>query len=36
HMNKIIERQILCAAGQYLWMHRRFKTRPEGEVSLYK
>ncbi|WP_458250116.1 LpxL/LpxP family acyltransferase, partial [Enterobacter ludwigii] len=36
YMNKIIEREILRAPEQYLWMHRRFKTRPEGEVSLYK
>lgn len=36
YMNKIIEREILRAPEQYLWMHRRFKTRPEGEDSLYK
>lgn len=36
YMNKIIEREILRAPEQYLWMHRRFKTRPEGEASLYK
>ena len=36
YMNKIIEREILRAPDQYLWMHRRFKTRPEGEDSLYK
>lgn len=36
YMNKIIEHEILRAPEQYLWMHRRFKTRPEGEASLYK
>lgn len=36
YMNKIIEREILRAPEQYLWVHRRFKTRPRGESSLYK
>lgn len=36
YMNKIIEHEILRAPEQYLWMHRRFKTRPDGEISLYK
>ncbi|PIJ48255.1 lipid A biosynthesis palmitoleoyl acyltransferase [Erwinia sp. OLTSP20] len=35
YMNKVIESQILRAPEQYLWMHRRFKTRPAGEMSLY-
>ncbi len=35
YMNKVIEREILRAPEQYLWIHRRFKTRPQGEVSLY-
>lgn len=35
YMNKIIEQEIRRAPEQYLWMHRRFKTRPAGEVSLY-
>lgn len=34
-INKVIEREILRAPEQYLWIHRRFKTRPQGEVSLY-
>jgi len=35
YINKVIEREILRAPEQYLWIHRRFKTRPQGEVSLY-
>lgn len=35
YMNKVIEREILRAPEQYLWVHRRFKTRPRGEASLY-
>ncbi|MCC8378439.1 MULTISPECIES: kdo(2)-lipid IV(A) palmitoleoyltransferase [Xenorhabdus] len=35
YMNKVIERQIMHAPEQYLWLHRRFKTRPAGEESLY-
>jgi len=33
--NKILEAQILKNPDQYLWIHRRFKTRPEGESSFY-
>lgn len=35
YMNKVIETEILRAPEQYLWLHRRFKTRPPGEASLY-
>ena len=35
YMNKIIEKEIMRAPEQYLWIHRRFKTRPMGEASLY-
>lgn len=34
-MNKAIEHLIMIAPEQYMWLHRRFKTRPEGEPSLY-
>ena len=34
-INKVIETEIMRAPEQYLWMHRRFKTRPHGEASLY-
>lgn len=34
-MNKVVERCILMAPEQYMWLHRRFKTRPEGAPSLY-
>jgi KDO2-lipid IV(A) palmitoleoyltransferase len=36
YINKVIEREILRAPEQYLWIHRRFKTRPQGEASLYR
>ncbi|WP_459582303.1 kdo(2)-lipid IV(A) palmitoleoyltransferase [Dickeya oryzae] len=36
YMNRVIEREILRAPEQYLWLHRRFKTRPCGEASLYR
>lgn len=34
-INQIIEAAIVKQPDQYLWVHRRFKTRPEGEASLY-
>ncbi|MCA6972156.1 LpxL/LpxP family Kdo(2)-lipid IV(A) lauroyl/palmitoleoyl acyltransferase [Pectobacterium carotovorum] len=35
YLNKMIEHEIMRAPEQYLWLHRRFKTRPQGEPSLY-
>ena len=33
--NQLLQTQILKAPEQYLWIHRRFKTRPKGEASFY-
>ena len=33
--NKILESQIIKAPEQYLWIHRRFKTRPDGQENFY-
>jgi KDO2-lipid IV(A) lauroyltransferase len=35
-MNEFIEQRILEMPEQYFWLHKRFKTRPEGEESYYK
>lgn len=34
-LNRFIEARILENPAQYLWVHKRFKTRPEGEPPLY-
>ena len=34
-MNRWIEAEIRACPAQYLWVHKRFKTRPAGEPSLY-
>jgi len=34
-MNAYIESKVLAMPEQYLWMHKRFKTRPEGEARFY-
>jgi len=35
-MNRWIEGEVRRNPAQYLWVHRRFKTRPPGEPSLYR
>lgn len=34
-MNRAIERAVMMAPEQYMWLHRRFKTRPEGQPDRY-
>ena len=34
-VNAVIERMVREAPEQYLWVHKRFKSRPPGEASLY-
>ncbi len=34
-MNEFIEQRILEMPEQYFWLHKRFKTRPEGEARFY-
>jgi len=35
HMNAFIEQRVLEMPEQYYWVHKRFKTRPEGEARIY-
>ena len=34
-MNRTIEARIRTTPAQYFWVHRRFKTRPPGELPIY-
>ena len=34
-MNEFIEQRVLEMPEQYFWLHKRFKTRPEGETKFY-
>jgi len=34
-VNALIEKHVHEVPGQYLWIHRRFKTRPPGELGFY-
>ncbi|NCV55483.1 MAG: lipid A biosynthesis acyltransferase, partial [Betaproteobacteria bacterium] len=35
-MNAFIEARVLEDPHQYLWTHRRYKTRPPGEAPVYR
>ena len=35
HFNKILESYVRRHPDQWLWIHRRWKTRPDGEASIY-
>lgn len=35
YMNQVIESMIRTAPEQYFWVHKRFKTRPQGASSIY-
>ena len=34
-MNHDIEQQVMKSVAQYYWVHKRFKTRPEGQPPVY-
>ena len=34
-MNRFVEEQIRLNPAQYLWVHKRFKTRPPGDAQIY-
>jgi KDO2-lipid IV(A) lauroyltransferase len=34
-VNALVERMVREAPSQYLWMHKRFKTRPDGAARVY-
>lgn len=35
-MNQQVERCVMLAPDQYMWLHRRFKTRPPGQPDYYE
>ena len=34
--NQIVEAEVRKHPEQYLWLHKRFKTRPAGEAPFYR
>jgi KDO2-lipid IV(A) lauroyltransferase len=34
-MNDLLAQYIRAEPAQYYWVHKRFKTRPEGEPGVY-
>jgi len=34
-VNDAVERMVREAPSQYLWIHKRFKSRPDGDARLY-
>ncbi|MEM9744693.1 MAG: LpxL/LpxP family Kdo(2)-lipid IV(A) lauroyl/palmitoleoyl acyltransferase [Pseudomonadota bacterium] len=34
-LNALLETEVLRAPAQYLWVHKRFKTRPDGKADFY-
>jgi KDO2-lipid IV(A) lauroyltransferase len=34
-VNASIEKSVLLQPDQYVWIHQRFKTRPQGEPPIY-
>ncbi|WP_222937682.1 LpxL/LpxP family Kdo(2)-lipid IV(A) lauroyl/palmitoleoyl acyltransferase [Spartinivicinus ruber] len=34
-VNQLVEREVRKRPDQYMWLHRRFKTRPVGDVKIY-
>ena len=35
YVNQVLEQQVRRVPEQYVWLHRRFKTRPPGEAAVY-
>ena len=34
-VNALVEQMVREAPDEYLWIHKRFKSRPDGEPGLY-